>query len=114
MPTIVAPEIQCKADSEERNFAVDFIGRLDAGELLTGTPTVAEIGSSDLAITNVVINTIALTINGVAVAIGQAIQYKVTGGTVGTTYRLLVTALTDASVAQTLKAIVRLEVIDDT
>ena len=114
MSVIEAPEISCKADSEARNFAVDFRGRLDVGELVTGTPTAVEISTSDLTITNVGVSTVPLTINGQIVAIGKAVQLHVAvGGTVGTIYRVLLTGPTDSTPAQTLKAIVRIKVVGD-
>lgn len=113
MTVVVAPQIQQKTDAEVRNIAVSFVKKLDVGELLTGTVTVTELVTNDLTITTEIVNTSALTINGAAVAIGQAVQFNVSGGTAGKTYRILINVGTDSTPAQTLEGIVRLEVIDN-
>ena len=77
---------------------------LDSGELLTDTPTVTEVTTSELTISNVVVSTAELTINGAAVAVGEAVQFKVIGQLAGTgSYKLLITAVTDSMPARTLK-----------
>jgi hypothetical protein len=92
-----------KHPSEVRNCAVSFDNTLDTGELLTGTPTVS--GSpTGLTFANVKVNTAQLTINGATVAIGRAVQFKVTGGTSGVKYQIEVACGTDATPAQTLYA----------
>lgn len=108
-----AIERHVKTASEVRNVAVSFVDELDSGELLTGTPTVAEVTTSDLSLTNKAVNTAALTISGKAVAIGQAVQFKVSGGTAGTTYTIKVTVSTDATPAQTLICALVIEVLAD-
>lgn len=76
-----APQKPTIAPGETRNAAVDFTGKLDAGETLTGTPTVS--GSpSGLTVSGVQVNTVALTVTDaggalVTVAIGQAVQFAV-------------------------------------
>ena len=57
--------------------AVSFLGKLDAGELLTGTPTVTAAVGSGLTLSNKTVNSEAITINSVSHAIGQAVQFKV-------------------------------------
>lgn len=98
---------------ETRMVAVSFIGKLDSGELLTGTPTVTEVTTTDLTLDNKAVNTAALTIDGATVAVGQAIQFSVTGGTAGTTYQITCSCGTDATPAQTLVATVTLVVEAD-
>src|SRR5512146_2018090 len=89
---------------EVRNVSVDFTDVLDSGELLTGTPTVSEATTTDLTFANKAVNTAALTINGRAVAIGAAVQFKVSGQlAAGSPYTITVTATTTATPAQTLK-----------
>ena len=90
--------------------AVSFQGKLDSGELLTGTPTVVEVTTSDLTLANKAVSTAALTIDGVSNAIGEAVQFSITGGTAGTTYTINIQVGTDATVAQTLETNVTLEV----
>ena len=113
MPMNTAPERPVLVPGETRNFAVSFAGELDSGEVLTGTPTVAEQTTSDLTIENKAVNTAALTINGKTVAIGNAVQFKVSAQlaagseredeSVATgTYKIKITVGTDATPAQTL------------
>lgn len=111
--SITAPQIQVKAASEERNIAVSFAGRLDTGEVLTGTPLVVEVTSTDLTISNKAVSTASLTIDGDTVPTAEAVQFKVTGGTAGTSYKIKITADTDSSPAQKLIGIVKLKVIAD-
>lgn len=106
-----APQRNCKSESEDRNVAVSFKGKLDVGELLTGTPTVPAV--SGLTFSNEAVNTSALTVNGKSVAVGEAAQWKVTGGTAGTKYNVIVFASTDATPAQVLYVTVEIEVIAD-
>lgn len=103
--------VQTMVAGATRNMAVSFAGMLDSGELLTGTPTVAEQTSSDLTISNKAVSVAELTILGETVAIGEAVTFSITGASAGgglTTgrfaghYRIKVTVGTDATVAQTL------------
>lgn len=97
-----APQIGTKTVSEVRNSAFDFTDALDDEELLTGTPTV-EDPAGGLTIDNVRVNTAAIEILGVEVAVGKAVQWRVSGGTAGVTYTLDIEADTDATPAQTLR-----------
>lgn len=97
-------ELKPKSVAEVRNAVVDFQGKLSAGEILTGTPTVTSVPTG-LTFANIAVNTVALTVNDVAVAIGEAVQFKVSGGTAGTRYTLVISAGTNATPAQTLEAI---------
>ena len=89
---------------------IDLQDQLDAGELLTGTPTVVEQTTSDLTIANVEVTTAAETILNRAVAIGKAIQFRVSGFQSGVTYRLRCTVTTDTTPSRTLVRDVTLEV----
>lgn len=114
MTNNVAPQLNHKAVSEDRVLSCSFKGKLDAGELLTGSPTIAEIGTSDLTFSNIGVNTVALTINGAPVAIGEAVQFKVTGGVANTLYKIRISpAGTDGTPSQKLSGTVRLRVIPD-
>ena len=113
-----APQRQEKTVSEVRNIAVSFSGKLDDGELLTGTPNLAisspSVSPEDMTLSNPIVNTSILTINGVSVPIGEAVQFKVTGGTVANSpYTIQINCGTDASVAQTLYGSVILTIISD-
>lgn len=108
MPPDVEPEIIELKVSEVRNVATSFIGLLDDGELLTGTPTIVEITSTDLTLTNKAVNTSALTINGKTVAVGQAVQFTISTPVANTNYSIRLTAATDSTPAQTLILTVRI------
>lgn len=97
-----APERPSAPVGEVNGFSASFVGKLDSGELLTGTPTVVEVTSTDLTITNKVVNSVALTINNKTVAIGNAVQFKVTGHLLATlNYTIKITVVTDSSPART-------------
>lgn len=108
-----APQVRTKTVSEVRLASVSFAARLDAGELLTGTVTVTEITTSDLTFTNSSVSTTALTIIGQTVPIGEAVQFKITGGTAGVKYVISINVATDSTPAQTLIEHVRLEITED-
>ena len=98
----VAPQTPSAAPGSVDNHAVSFAAVLDEGELLTGTPTVEEVTTSDLTITNKALNTVALTINNQSVAIGMAVQFRVSGQLVtGSPYTIKITVGTDSTPAQT-------------
>ena len=100
-----APQRPDVAAGETRNFAVSFSGKLDVGELLTGTPTVIDNAAPSpqvLTIGNVAVNTAELTINDVTVPIGEAVQWSASGFVSGSDYKFKVTAATDSTQAQTL------------
>ena len=77
--------------------AVSFADVLDAGETLTGTPVVTEVGTTDLTLGGKAVSSAALTILGETVAIAEAVQFTVSGQKVGILYTLSVTATTTAS-----------------
>lgn len=90
--------------AETRNVAVDFQGKLDEGELLTGTPNVVENPATDLVFSNQVVSTGPLDINGVIVPAGRAVQFRVTAGTRGSkTIDITVTTNRGQLVEGTLK-----------
>ena len=102
MAVNTASQVPVLVVGETRNFAVSFANVLDAGETLTGTPTVAEQTTTDLTIANKVVSTAALTILGSTVAIGKAVQFKVSGQLVaGSPYTIKITAGTTSTPAQT-------------
>lgn len=106
-----APERPIAIVGETNNFSVSFADVLDSGELLTGTPLVVEVTSSDLTISNKAVNTGALTINDISVAIGLAVQFKVVGQIVASTpYTVKITASTDSTPAQTKVRYVKFKV----
>jgi len=99
MSDLNAKQVYEMGSGETRLVSVDYRGKLDTGELLTGTPTVT-ISPSGPTISNEAVNTAALTIAGETVAIGQAVQFKITGVTAGTTYTITTKCGTDSTPAQ--------------
>ena len=51
---------------------------------------------------NKAVRTEALTINGATVAIGEAVQFTITGGTAGQLYAVTIVVGTDSTPAQTI------------
>ena len=100
-----APQRNDVAAGEVRNFAVSFSGKLDSGELLTGTPTVIDNAAPSpevLTISNVAVSTGSLTINDLTVPTGEAVQFTASGFVSGSSYTFKITTTTDATAAQTL------------
>lgn len=112
---LVAPQLHEIGIEETRAIAVDFQGKLDDTtspvEKLTGTPTITEVGGTDLTLASKVVSTGALTINGATVGIGEAVQFTcaATGATSGKLYSITIVCGTDAS--QTVSGSVRVKVL---
>ena len=108
-----APQFPIQSITETRFHAVSFVGKLDSGETLTGTPTVTEIDTAHLTITSKAVNSAALTINGQSVAIGQAVQCKVVSNgsmVADEEYSILVRCSTTAG--QVLNGVIRFRTVD--
>ena len=110
MGAIIADQLPSFAVGDTQNGAVSFANQLDTSEVLTGTPTITEVTTTDLTLSNKAVNIAALTINGVEVAIGEAVQFKVTSMTAAS-YTLKITAVTDSTPAQTLVRYVKFSVV---
>lgn len=80
---------------ETEVVSIDYTEYLDADELLTGTPTVAEVTTTDLTLSNKVVSTEVVRILERDVAVGKAVQFKVSGQKINTQYSIRVTASTD-------------------
>lgn len=108
--SVDAPQRPLIRVGEVRNAAISLAGKLDAGESLTGTPTVTPSPAS-LTISSVAVSTAELDINGKSVAAGLAVTCRIdaTGALDKTTYELLVAAATDATPAQTVIARIKLD-----
>ena len=102
-----------KRVSEVRNVSISFAGLLDSGELLSGTPTIVEVTTTDLTLTNKVISTAILTINDISVPVAEAVQFSVSGGTAGKTYKIRISCATNSTPAQTLYDEITLPVVAD-
>ena len=107
---VFATQIRSKGASETRNVAVSYADKLEASELLTGTPTITD-STGDLTLSNKIVSTGALTINGVSVAAGLAVTFTCAGGTANTTYDIRIQCATDATNAQAFDDSVQLEVL---
>ena len=103
-----APQRPTASVGSVRNIAVSFSNKLDSGELLTGTPTIVDSSPNspeDLTISNKVVSTGALIINGVSTPTGEAVQCTVSGFVAANfPYTLDISVGTDATPAQTLVA----------
>jgi len=108
-----APQIHTKTVGDERNIAYAFDDVVDSGELLTGTPVILEVDTTDLTISNKVVSTAELTIDDITTPIGEAVQCHITGGVANKTYEVLITVSTDSTPAQTLNGKFVLKVIAD-
>ncbi len=101
---------------EVRLAAVSCVAVLDEGELVDSVLPVEELDTNHLTIDLEAVNTAQLTINGKAVPIGKAAQFRVdlTGANVvAGTYCLRVKVLTDSTPAQTRSFIVSMDVVND-
>ena len=105
----IAPQCHNMSTAETLNVAVDMSGKLDGAEVMTGTPTITEVTTSNLTLSNKVVSTAELTINGATVAIGKALQFAVSASTTGD-YTIDLQCGTDSTPAQTLNARVNLSV----
>ena len=84
----------CVSEGDQDTGSISYVDILDEGELLQGTPTVTEVGTSDLSLQNPRISTTELTILGERVPPGMAVQFEFAGQLEGVTYRVRVKALT--------------------
>lgn len=91
LPTISVGDIEM--------LAMDFTKQLDSGELLTGTPLITEVSTTDLALTNKRVSIAELVINKRSTAIGKAVQCLVSGQQ-AKTYTIQIVVYTDATPAR--------------
>jgi len=109
--TLELSEIFTLSEGDTEAVALDYSDWLDEGELLTGTPTVVEVTTTDLTLASKRVNTTAFehAHTGNQVAVGQAVQFTVTGGSSSSSpYSIKVTVSTDATPARTKEVIVKL------
>lgn len=110
-----ATQRPCFVEGEEPTPAVGFVDQLRSGELLTGTPTVTELSTSDLTISNEGLNGSEIEVDGETHSASQAVQFKITGQLAATgSYRLRVDVDTDASPAQKLSGFIEFDVVAKT
>jgi len=99
------------SEGEERTVTIAVDRDLDAGESLTGTPTVVELLTSDLTFASESINSAATDVEGRTIAIGKAVSFFVQGGVAGTTYSVQVTCSSNSSPVQVRSFAVELECV---
>lgn len=87
---------------ETEVISIDYQSHLDTAEFLTSTPIITEQTTTDLTLLSKTVSTTALTINGKSVAIGEAVQFTITGQQAKKTYRIRVAVPTDATPTRTL------------
>lgn len=110
----IALQVHEKTANEAVNVRVSFLGKLEDGELLTGTPTAVELVTSDLSITNVAVNTSTIPINGIDHLPGQAVIFSVSGGLAATSeYCIKTKGGSDAVPTQTPEIFTKLVVTGD-
>ena len=114
MPVTLSPQYQISVNDTEA-VSVEFTDHLDSGELLTGTPTVVEVTTSDLTLANKALNTSTYTPSyaspgDAVVATSAAVQFTVTSSTAGT-YRIRITVSTDATPARTFVRDILLDIV---
>lgn len=84
-----------KKAAEVRTFTRDFGHKLLPEELLSGTPTVVEYGSSALTISEEGLTVSPLDAVGhIFIPTDQGVIFTVAGGVAGTTYTIRITATT--------------------
>lgn len=103
-----APQVPTVVVGETRNGRLSFANLLDSGELLTGTPTLTEIGTTHMTFSNVSVTTAAMEVNDVQESAGTVVTFKVVGFQGDRMYRVIATAPTNSTPAQELKKIFHL------
>lgn len=102
--TGTAIEINEMTTRELRHFSVNMEPQLDTDETLSGTPTVTE-DSGNLTLTGKAVSTALLSISGVSVAIGQAVQFTVDAAESGS-YTIVIVCGTSSGQTVDLELIV--------
>jgi len=92
---------------ETEQVKIDYTDYLDDTELLTGTPTIAEVTSTDLTLTGKSLNTASTRILERDVAAYKAVLFKVTGQKNNTEYKIRITVSTDGGRTAVRDAIIR-------
>lgn len=99
-----------KRAAETRTIARSFADRLVHDELLTGTPTVVEVGSSDLTISSPALTVADGYFFNAWLIESKAVTFSVAGGTAGHSYLIRVSVATDSDAPQTLTEEITLRV----
>lgn len=107
--TKILPGLRTVSSDAVEVVAIDESFELDSGETLTGTPTVTEIDTNDLTITNNALNASSMTINGNTAAANCAVLFRISGQKAGKLYNIKYTVNTTSTPARTLAWIVRIQ-----
>lgn len=99
--TVTAPQHYEVATGSEGNVAVGFQD-LPSGVLLTGTPTIVEVTTTDLTLTSKTVNVSAVVIKGESYITGTAVLFHRAGGSAGVEYTVRITVSTNSSPADVL------------
>lgn len=95
---VSAPQVNVMGISETLNAACNFANLLAAGEVISGTPTLADASSElTVASSDIAISSSAMIVNGTSAAIGQVVTFLVTASTVIGRYDLDITADSDSN-----------------
>jgi hypothetical protein len=86
---------------EVRNFSVSFAELLDSGETVAEITSLTEVGTSDLTLSHIRINTTSVPVGGIMHAPGQVLHFRVSGMKEGL-YKLRCVFQTSSTPPQTL------------
>lgn len=105
MSVLTAREILFHEPGESVLRYIDFTYVMPSAETLTGTPTVAAQEGSGLTLGSPVVNTATITEleTGRVIAIGKAVQVRMSDGVSGTDYILEVSCATASPYSNTRK-----------
>jgi hypothetical protein len=109
---VIAATLPILSIGDASDCVVSFDEILSDGEVLIAPVSVVDAGSdSDLSITNVAVNSTAMSVEGNTVAIGKALCFCFSGQSIeGTPYTLRLTVTTNATPGQTIERAVRFSV----
>lgn len=97
MSGVVCKQVLTKQPAESLLYGVSFAPLLDSGETISSVTSVTE-ATGDLTIASEAVNAATFTdIDGNTVAIGEGVQFRVSGGTDGEQYRLEIIVATSSS-----------------
>lgn len=108
----LADQRPCLTEGETQLCYVGFADELRDGELLTGTPTLADANNTgDLTFANQGLNGSEADVSGVTHAASEAVVFKLSGFQASNApYTLKITVSTDSSPARTLVRYARFDV----
>ena len=101
---VEAPQTYTISTGSTRLVRVNYTKRLDSDVSLSGTPTIAEVTTTDLTLASKAVNTATYVDanTGKTVAVGKAVRFTIAGGASGHSYTVRVTVATDSTPTETL------------